>query len=291
MSEYIFQSIDISHRYILNVFNNPFNVNLNFTPFDNIFYKVDKDTYFNFKKTYNSFITEYQIQQYSNINDLQMNLYHYYNYFYLKALWILIKELKLNYFFASITDDKFKHIDINNEIFLEPNNNNPYLQEHTNKLQKLSNDILDRGMLFPFFVGEKENHYLNMLGGIHRFCALAHNTKAKNKKFLFINIEPLSTITKQQMPILLKYNLVNNTIFTNEHSIQLFNDNQCFYIKTKNIQLFHILFKIMTEKLVLYSAQYPNIIQPNKILNNESLWEHFIIKPFQYDTFLEESMQ
>ena len=280
---YIIHSIDKQQKFLLDVFcaNCQKENELDFFPFKDSFHFEEKTNYLSIVN--DNSINQYQFSCKQMNIDIKQNLFFYYNYYYLKMLYYLCKLNNLSYFFTDINDIKFAHININNSFLLcnnviRPNN---YLNDANNKFKLLSTDILEHGMFFPFFVNKDGQNRYNIMGGIHRFCALKHNSLSKNKNFLFIDTSFYTKLQGKQQLALEKIEQIYNTNFSNPQSIYLLTDNNCYSTKTKNMYLYYIFFKIITEKIVSYLNLYPKAIMPHPVFNNEKAWNTFINSPFQ----------
>lgn len=113
----------------------------------------------------------------------------FYNEYYLKSIYALIHNYNCEWEFLDLNNYKFlKPCEYRYTDFDRPNR---YLQAYKNNQLGLAENILNNGMLFPFFIlgskTEQKENYIKIALGIHRIYSLI-SCKSIMPKFLFIYI-------------------------------------------------------------------------------------------------------
>lgn len=189
-------------------------------------------------------------------------LYHHY---FLENIRKLITDFNCQYQFLTIND--YKWINISGLPYKQFPFFNDYLRDSLQEKTKLADDILTKGMLFPFFGCIKDNQFQVILGK-HRLYSLLtkYNQEPFDKKFLFIIFPEDFLHTSQLLAIGKKMYKYEGEQLTLKK------------IK-KNQELVTIIDKFgffLSNEIFQFNKKNEEQIEPSSILNDENLFKQFI---------------
>lgn len=206
-----------------------------------------------------------------------LNQYYYY---YMVSLYYLINEYGC----------KWKFLNINEKTFLNGTNlrfdafeRNKYLKEYENNKIGLAEDILTKGMYFPYFIYGLENEQpdentIRLALGKHRlYSKLLYQIKNETlieKKFLFIYVPNELSLLKNIYPKNPNYHF-----YTLKEDSAIIRDH--YFTESKKLMKFFDLTGGFLSNLLLDSS-----IKTNPILNDPILFEKFINSPLDSDNIL-----
>ncbi len=180
---------------------------------------------------------------------------------------------------------KYRWLDVSKEKFLNYTHvsykyllpQDKYLQDVKEDRSKMGEDILQRGMFFPFFYCIKDNqNYLFM--GKHRLHSLLlyHKQCKFNKKFLFIEYYSDPWEKKEN----------SDEIPDDFPKLFTWRDGKFYKVRPKTYC--DLNWMLVDNGDSLSNWLYDNNIQPSPIVNDEKLFEEFINKPFNLPLKMEE---
>lgn len=189
-------------------------------------------------------------------------LYHCY---FLENIRKLIIDFNCQYKFLTIKD--YKWINISGLPYKQFPFFNDYLRDSLQEKTRLADDILAKGMLFPFFGYIKDNQFYVMLGK-HRLYSLLtkYNQKPFDKKFLFI-IFPEDFLHTSQL------------LAEGKKMYKYEGDLLTLKKVEKNQELVTIIDKFgffLSNEIFQFNKEHTEQIEPSLILNDEKLFEQFL---------------
>ena len=187
------------------------------------------------------------------------DIYFQYYYLYPYLIYNIINNGFCNYEWMSFSSKNFLLKEDIAEIFFDVKN--PYVTKNKNILF-LAEDILKRGLYFPFIGYYLKNKQYFVRLGKHRSYSISNHPTCKNKDFLFIHIPKYTSD---------KYSFKNKIIIP-----VFYPDGKIILRLTNNSETIFQSFIKFSDHLGNFMYKNRDIIKPNNIFNNKILFENFL---------------
>lgn len=195
-----------------------------------------------------------------------------YNYYYPKWIHSLINSGACKYIWFKPSESHFL---LHNTLsFNLPNEKNKFILECKNDIKKLGRDILTNGTYFPFVFNDTQTEKIKVYLGFHRIYSLS--LLKTDKEFLGIYFP-----FEDEDDFHLKVNSKTDPFLTKQIPFYILDiaHNKIFIGKSNNLTNLNYFFTF-SDDLAPLLYNYKNIIKPNPIWNNKTLFEKWINQPF-----------
>lgn len=206
-----------------------------------------------------------------------INLRDRYNYYYMISLYNLMHTYKCEWEFLTINE---KQVLNGTDLKYDDFHRNPYLQAHENNKIGLAEDIMSKGMYFPYFVyglpnEQPSENSISLALGKHRYYSkLLYQKKYGqiNKKFLFIYVpNKLSYVD---------YLSLSNFFYEFNGAEVILTDKIFTFSQRELMKYFDHVGGTLSQPLLIQQ------IETNPILNNEELFKQFIESPLDENNIM-----